>query len=197
MSVALVLLSVLVAGCGSKAVPESGPGPSTGSDPLTQLFRDGVTPLLRTDFSDDAAWERVAQAVTAAADLGADADPDDPDDGGLYPPNIKAISDRAYEGATGQSLAATRNAELLGYVLLADDRTMREAAAGGELTAVYVDLSVAPEDAEEFGFVYGREFRCEVGQIASIEANLSIANMDFNEFADSVDGDGVFRGFPE
>jgi hypothetical protein len=28
-----------------------------------------------------------------------------------------------------------------------------------------------------------------------IENNLSIANMFFSEFADSVDDDGVFRGF--
>jgi len=45
--------------------------------------------------------------------------------------------------------------------------------------------------------VYGRELRCEVGEVASIEVNLSIANMDFDEFADSADADGVFRGFSE
>jgi len=28
-----------------------------------------------------------------------------------------------------------------------------------------------------------------------VENNLSLANMDFEEFADSVDADGVFRGF--
>jgi hypothetical protein len=66
----------------------------------------------------------------------------------------------------------------------------------GSSPSFYVDLSVAPEDAEEFGWVYGREFRCEVGEVASIEANLSIANMDFEEFADGVEDDGVFRGFP-
>ena len=27
--------------------------------------------------------------------------------------------------------------------------------------------------------------------------NLSIANMDFDDFANSVDHDGVFRGFPQ
>ena len=65
------------------------------------------------------------------------------------------------------------------------------------LTVVYVDLSVRPDDTADFGDVLGREFRCEVDEIASIEANLSIANMDFAEFADSVGEDGVFRGFPE
>jgi len=43
----------------------------------------------------------------------------------------------------------------------------------------------------------GNEFRAVPSQIQAIENNLSIANMDFEEFADSVDEAGVFRGFPE
>src|SRR6266496_2374017 len=43
----------------------------------------------------------------------------------------------------------------------------------------------------------GREFRAIPSQIQGIENNLSIANMDFEEFADSADEDGVFRGFPK
>ncbi|NIW50173.1 MAG: hypothetical protein GWN30_36980, partial [Gammaproteobacteria bacterium] len=41
----------------------------------------------------------------------------------------------------------------------------------------------------------GREFRAVPSQIQGIENNLSIANMDFEEFAGAVDEDGVFRGF--
>lgn len=41
----------------------------------------------------------------------------------------------------------------------------------------------------------GREFRAVPSQIQSIENNLSFANMDFAEFADSADDDGTFRGF--
>ena len=51
--------------------------------------------------------------------------------------------------------------------------------------------------AEDFNTFPGRTFRCVVEEVASIEANLSIANMDFHEFADNVEADGVFRGFPE
>jgi hypothetical protein len=29
----------------------------------------------------------------------------------------------------------------------------------------------------------------------SVENNLSLANMDFDEFADAVDAAGIFRGF--
>ena len=42
----------------------------------------------------------------------------------------------------------------------------------------------------------GRTFRVIPSEIWSIENNLSIGNMDFDEFADSVDPDGIFRGFP-
>jgi hypothetical protein len=31
----------------------------------------------------------------------------------------------------------------------------------------------------------------------SVENNLALSNMDFEEFATAVDGDGVFRGFPK
>jgi hypothetical protein len=42
----------------------------------------------------------------------------------------------------------------------------------------------------------GRDFRAIPSEIQGIENNLSIANMDFEEFADWVDEDGIFRGFP-
>jgi hypothetical protein len=38
---------------------------------------------------------------------------------------------------------------------------------------------------------------CATAEIADIEANLSIANMGFSEFADNVEDDGVFRGFAD
>jgi hypothetical protein len=41
-----------------------------------------------------------------------------------------------------------------------------------------------------------KTFRAIPSTIQSIENNLSIANMDFEEFAHSVDVDGVFRSFP-
>jgi hypothetical protein len=41
----------------------------------------------------------------------------------------------------------------------------------------------------------GRTFRAAPSEVQSIENNLSLANMDFFEFAESVGPDGVFRGF--
>jgi hypothetical protein len=41
----------------------------------------------------------------------------------------------------------------------------------------------------------GRPFRAIPSTIQSIDNNLAISSMDFFEFADNVDKDGIFRGF--
>jgi hypothetical protein len=41
----------------------------------------------------------------------------------------------------------------------------------------------------------GRTFRAIPTQIFGIQSNLSLANMDWEEFAENVDDDGIFRGF--
>ena len=45
------------------------------------------------------------------------------------------------------------------------------------------------------GSAVGATFRCVPSAVQAVENNLSIANMDFEEFAGAVDEDGVFRGF--
>ena len=151
---------------------------------LAELFADGVTPLLRTDFTDDDAWERVVAAVAAPAHFGYDVGDDDLDDDG-YTPNVRPISEPAYAGLTGPDIATAWDVDAVGYVLLADSVTMAAARTSGDPTLVYVDLY----DER------GRAFRCPVQEVASIEANLAIANMDFEDFAGAVAPDGVFRGF--
>ncbi len=151
-------------------------------DRLAPLFVDGPMPLVRTDFSDDPAWSRVVDEVSR-----------DPEES--YTPNLEPISDVAFEAVTPEQLASAWPRERHGYVILADQRSMAEAQGDGEITVVLVDLYASEEDEEEFGEVFGHAFRSQSGEVASIEANLSLANMDFSEFAGSVDEDGVFRGF--
>lgn len=144
----------------------------SGVASLTAVFVDGTTPLVRTDFADDAAWGRVVAAVMAPADFG-----------GEYVPNVQVVDDRSFEGLDPETLGRTYDEDCVGYVLLADAESMGDR---DEITVVYVDLYDDP----------GRSFRVAASEIASIESNLSIANMDFEDFADNVDSDGVFRGFP-
>jgi hypothetical protein len=39
-------------------------------------------------------------------------------------------------------------------------------------------------------------FRVIPSELWAVENNLSLANMDYEEFADAVDAEGIFRGFP-
>ena len=38
-------------------------------------------------------------------------------------------------------------------------------------------------------------FRVIPGELWAVENNLSLANIDYEEFADAVDAEGIFRGF--
>jgi hypothetical protein len=66
---------------------------------------------------------------------------------------------------------------------IADVTTFSDA----EQPVLVVDLNEQP----------GRTFRVIPRELWGIENNLSIANMDYDDFAKSADADGVFRGFPQ
>jgi len=162
---------------------------------LAAILDDDTTALIRTDRTDDAAWAAILEAISTPVDVTEDGDPD-----GFFVPDITPLDSPAFEGATGETLAsaigAAGNAPS-GYVLLADSQSMAEAGAGVDPTLVYVDLSYPdPDDADGFNTFMGRSFRCPIPEIAGIDVNLSLANMDFSEFADHADEHGgVFRNF--
>ncbi|MFF5225474.1 DUF6924 domain-containing protein [Dactylosporangium sp. NPDC000521] len=120
--------------------------------------------VLRTDFTDDAAWAEVLAAVG--------------DDGATY------VSDRRYAGVTIQALvdvdAAAAEDDKLTYLFIADAATMADA----ERRLLAVDLFDEP----------GRTFRVPPSWYADVSANLSIANLSFWEFADAADESGTYRG---
>ena len=70
----------------------------------------------------------------------------------------------------------------VGQIAVADAQTMR-------------DQTVLLVDFNELGEQVGRTFRSIPSEVEPIVANLSLANMDFAEFADNTDPDGIFRGF--
>ncbi|RNL64336.1 hypothetical protein EFK50_07355 [Nocardioides marmoriginsengisoli] len=198
---AVALGGVLLSGCGDAGTAEV-PASSgkTGAEPMSVLveaFGSGATPLVRVDFADDSAWQKVIDEVIRPVNLeDPEAEPTEDD----YQPHVEQVADRHFDGLAPADIAAEwdRAQDVAGYALIADARSMAEAAAGGEITVVYLDLTPTPELEAEFGWKYGRSFRTLTSEIASIEANLSISNMDFDEFADGVDPhDAVFRGFAE
>jgi len=127
--------------------------------------------VLRTDFSDDATWRAVCEASSAPS----------PGDGFLT--NLTFVEDRAFEAAAVADLlaAAAAASQYRTFMFVADGVTMREA----EHPVLVIDLADQP----------GRSFRVIPSEMWSVENNLSLANMDFDEFADAVDAAGIFRGF--
>lgn len=91
------------------------------------------------------------------------------------------ISDQAYRDATVDELveadAAADDDSKVFYLFLADAFCMADA----EHRLLAVDLNREP----------GRTFRVPPRWFADVSANLSIANMDFAEFADAVDESGT------
>ncbi len=94
------------------------------------------------------------------------------------------MDDREFRGLTKEQLLDRVPNDYRHTFLLVVDTT---ATQHPELALLVLDLYADR----------GRAFRAIPSQIQAIENNLSIANMSFFEFADNVDEDGVFRGFPD
>jgi hypothetical protein len=126
------------------------------------------TPLIRTDFSDERAWRDVARAAVAESEEG-------------FRAHLSLCDDRAFEAAKPEQLAQSP-ADVARHACLfvADAMTITH----DEHPLLCVDL-LSP----------GRSFRVVPGAHWGVENNLAVANMDFEDFADAVDEDGIFRDF--
>jgi hypothetical protein len=126
--------------------------------------------VLRTDFSDDAAWNAVCAAIQEPSEDG-------------FTAVVDCISDAAYADLPVEQLVAlSPKGSGRGFAFIVDRRTLTDP----ERPILVVDLYAKP----------GRTFRVIPREMWGVENNLSLANMDFHEFAEDTDEDGVFRGFP-
>ncbi|MGW3788308.1 DUF6924 domain-containing protein [Micromonospora chokoriensis] len=125
--------------------------------------------VLRTDFTNDTAWASVKAALHTWK--GGD--------------STTFASDPTYAGVSLQELVDADNAassdDKLTYLFLADATTMADA----ERPLLVLDLADQP----------GRTFRVPPRWYADVSTNLTIANMDFSEFAEAIDESGTYRGF--
>ena len=124
--------------------------------------------VLRTDFSDQGAWDAIIAEMAKPVD-------------GFYP-YVNLVDDPAYDGLTKTQILELFRNEKHYFVIVADRKAMEDP----EHPLLVVHLA---DDA-------GQEFRTLPRGVQSIENNLSLRNMDFEEFADAAGEDGVFRGFP-
>lgn len=133
------------------------------------LPEGGATPFLRLDHSDEKVWREIVDAVGRESEDGFLADIDIIDDAALDGADVDVLA----EEVAGQSDHA--------LLLVADSTTMRHR----ERPILCIDL-VSNEVP----------VRVIPSELWSIENNVSLANMDFAEFVEGADEDGIFRGFP-
>lgn len=128
-------------------------------------------PAVRTDFSNEKRWRALCSAVKKGDnDLGAEA-------------SVEFVSDKKYEGWTpAELLKVYDDVPNASFLLVIDTKAIQSQG----YPILVVNLKEEP----------GRRFRVSASDLWMVENNLSIGNMDFSEFVDHLDEDGVFRGFP-
>ncbi|GAB3746491.1 hypothetical protein GCM10027598_84760 [Amycolatopsis oliviviridis] len=135
-------------------------------------------PVIRTDFSDDDAWYRVKTGIGRGTPDGFEA-------------NVSYVDDPAFTGMTSTDLLESEvdRAEHA-IMLVVDEITIHSP----EHPILVVDLGSEPDPDDDWpGVPAGRSFRAVPQAIQEIENNLSLANADWEDFADHVDDDGVRR----
>lgn len=125
------------------------------------------TVALRTDFSDEAAWEKLCAIIK------------DPDQD--FQANVEFISDAGFAGVTAKKLPSLVSDESHPIAFIIDQTALETDG----YPILVVDLQNEP----------GRFFRTIASELWAVENNLSIANMSFDEFACAADKNGIFRGF--
>jgi hypothetical protein len=127
--------------------------------------------VLRTDFSNQEAWEAICATIRRPVGIF------------RFRANVDFLDDKEYSGITRDQLLGLIPRNYRHSFIVVVDQT---ATSHPDHPLLIVDLYEGS----------GNEFRAIPSQVQGIENNLSIANMDFEEFADSVDENGIFRGFP-
>lgn len=128
--------------------------------------------VLGTDFSNQAAWEEICSAIRKPVGIF------------RFLANVDFVDDVEYADITKDQLLNLIPRNYNHSFIIVADRT----------AILLPDHPLLITDLYESS---GCEFRAIPSQIQGIENNLSIANMDYEEFAEAADEYGIFRGFPK
>jgi hypothetical protein len=133
--------------------------------------------VLRTDFSDDSAWKSICAVIQEAM--------------GEFRDRVDCLSDPEYDGMLVEQLTASlaplgerKPFEYQEFFMFIVDR----------IALTHADHPILVVDLYDEG---GRTFRVIPSEMRDVEINLWLGNLDFDDFADHVDEDGIFRGIPK
>jgi hypothetical protein len=141
---------------------------------MVMLPTAGATPVIRTDFTDDDAWEAVRAAILAPSR-----------DGELFVSHVGFVDDPGLAGQTPEGILALipdAFAEIHSCLFIVDQTTI--SSPDWPVLVIYLN-----NDRKAW------MFRTIADVLHTVEANLSVGNLDFYEFVDAADQNGVFRGF--
>jgi hypothetical protein len=140
---------------------------------MVTLPPTAAAPVLRIRFVEDALWERLQAEIVSPTEEG-------------FRATVEFVDDRRFDGlGEGDVIKGVPGSYPGTYphaVLFVVDAVT---AGSPDDPILVIDAHDEPEPS----------FRSTPRGIQSIENNLSIANMDFEEFAAAADPDGIFRGF--
>ena len=140
---------------------------------MANIPTTSASPVLRADFSDQTAWEAICDEIQQRSPEGFEA-------------NVEFIDNPAFDGLSKQQLLMAIPKDYPHTFIVIVDR---KSVSDDEHPLLVMNLY------DGLGSDVGEEFRAVPSAIQAIENNLSIANMDFGDFAGTVDTRGVFRGF--
>ncbi|MFI5649040.1 DUF6924 domain-containing protein [Kitasatospora sp. NPDC051705] len=154
--------------------------------------------VIRTDFSDDRAWQSVLAELSKPWEFDGSDDVD---------PHLHVVDDPAWSGATPDAVIAALSGDPeLSVVYLADGVAMED----HEHTLLVVSVPTREEHASDEEYTSDEEhasdeeFEADGGTvrtvpagIGDIHANLSIANLAFADIVEAARNDpsGIFRSF--
>lgn len=136
---------------------------------MPSLPESDIYLLVRTYFGDDAGWDALTAVIGEGSEEG-------------FFANVEYVDDRQFEGFSVEELQAAHPHREDGWdvMYVADERTIKE--------PVHPLLLVRVGSSEEL------PFRCRADLLYEIDANLSLANLDWDDFRDQVDESGVYGG---
>lgn len=136
---------------------------------MPTLPSSNFTFLVRTDFTDDAKWQALTQAVATETADG-------------FRAYIEAVDNTEFSDSDWRSLRAAVPRTGYDAVLLFVADPIALGSPDFPILVVDTLRNRSP-------------FRCIASELWGVENNLNIANMDWEEFTRAVDADGVYRGF--
>lgn len=141
-----------------------------------------VSLAIRTDFAHEEEWTRIQEAIV------------EPQTEEGFIAYLEFIDERAYEGLTpARLLEIVPAGSDHSFAFLVDTLTLTH--PDRPILAVNLYDWVEGLEHQGRGPRYGDTFRVVPSEMWSVQNNLSLPNMEWEEFADNVDEDGIFRGF--